>query len=151
MNAPTLTQICDAVKDVALLSEGVKKVYAPAEIKEGVNDTPQIQIYPESGETDITSSNHSQMTFRGNNRVDSLVVNIDCYARQRSHVGEDFAALLPIIDAIITVLKAQKNQPYFELQGLQGFRWSWERVTFTYGDPEIRYVGARFVLTFTLF
>lgn len=126
------------------------------QMKEAIppGDLPLLQVYPQSGNTDSGQGNNDRTGFGAAVRQTQVVYIADYYARQRSHLGEDMEALLDGLDAITDVLNAVTNvAEAFEQDGLQGFFWSWERVTFVYGDNEQapRYVGIRFTLTFTIF
>jgi len=147
----TQTQIADALKDTLSLSETVKRSMTPADMKESIPDLPLLQIYPQSVRGASGSSQNDRNTFRGGVREQEQVWHVDAYARQRSYIGEDMAAVLTLTDAVIVVFERQQVKPYFGLAGIQGFRWQGERVTFVYGDPETKYVGVRFTLTLTLF
>ena len=152
------TSICNTVvntlRTIPALGSGV--VQKPGEMTEGITDEPTVQVYPEevkpvtpSGATERTSfgtSNHDKMK-----RQHDITVHIDLYARMRHELNEDMAALLDLIDPIEEKLEEQSVKPYFGLAGLQAFSWTSSRVIFVYGDPEIKYVGWRWVLTFRVF
>lgn len=148
----SLTELCDAVASVvAQAVDDEWRVQRPQDMTEGVNDRPLMQVYPERGGT--TASGTDRRASRAGLRQQEVIVNVDLYAKQRAHIGEDMAVLLPLIDAVIATLEAQDVKPYFGLkgEGVKAFSWLWDRVTFEYGDTVTRYVGARFVLTFTIF
>jgi hypothetical protein len=146
----TLAQICDAVEATLGAATGLTDSQSYDELTEGVQDMPLLQVYPENGETDI-AGNADRTSFRGGVRQAQVVLHADLFARQRSHIGEDMATLLPLVDAVIVRLEAQTVKPYFNLDGIKAFHWRWERVTFIYGDQQLPYVGARFTLTLRLF
>lgn len=140
---PTLPQICDAVKTTFV--PAVTYIQSFDELSDGMQDTPTLQIYPQSGETD-TTGNVDRSTFKAGVRQSVYVFHADLYARQRGHLAEDMGALLPIIDEMETILSQQDTAPYFGLVGIRGFQWHWERATWDYGDG-VLYVGARFTMT----
>lgn len=148
----TLLQLCDAVASVvAQAVDDAWRVQRPQDMTEGVTDTPLMQVYPERGGT--VASGTDRRASRAGVRQQEVIVQVDLYAKQRAHIGEDMAALLPAIDAVIAALEQQDVKPYFGLKGagVKAFWWSWDRVTFEYGDMATRYAGARFTLTFTVF
>ena len=51
---------------------------------------------------------------------------------------------------MLAVLDAQDSTPAFGVDGVHTFHYTWERVTFVYGNPETRYAGVRFTLSFML-
>lgn len=145
-----VTEIVDNVAETLRLVDTLARVMAPSELTENIPDVPLIQVYPETGQTDARS-NTDRTTFRAGVRVSDVVVNVDVYARQRSHIGEDMAAVMLYMDEVINVLEAQKTSPYFNTHAIKAFSWTWQRTTFAYGDPATNYVGIRFVLTLTVF
>lgn len=149
--AITLAQICDAVRDTLETATGVSYAHSYDELQEGMPDTPTLQVYPQSLNQDPTTAGTDRTSFQGGVRQTNIVIHADLYAARRSHLGENMATLLPLVDAIVTRLEAQNTKPYFGLVGLKAFAWSAERVTFEYGDPLERYMGMRFVLTFRVF
>lgn len=146
----TTAQIIDAIETTLSAAPTLARSMSYDELTEGINDTPLLQVYAEAGEQDPTT-NTDRTTFRAGVRQTSLTINADYYAQQRKHIGEDMAALIDGIDAMTNIFEAQDAKPYFGLDGIKAFHWSWQRVTFDYGDPAINYVGARFTLTIRVF
>lgn len=149
--AITLAQICDAVTTTLGEATGLDFTQSYDELTEGMNDTPTLQVYPQSLNQDPTTAGTDRTTFQAGVRQTNIVIHADLYAVRRSHIGENMGALLPLIDAIVTILEAQDTKPYFGLVGLKAFTWSGERLNFDYGDPAQTYVGMRFTLTFRVF
>ena len=146
----TIAQITDAVKTTLAADTGLNRAMSYNQLTEGMNDLPALQVYPESVGQDPTG-NADRTTFQAGRRQSSIIIHADLYARQRSHLGEDMAALVNRWDAAITILEAQNTKPYFGLDGLQAFAWTSQRVVFQYGDGGLPYVGVRFILTFRVF
>ena len=117
-------------------------------LTEGMNDTPAFQVYPESMDPASSDSGTQTFTLRSGVIQETHVIHVDYYARQRSHLGEDMAALVVGLDAICTSLEAAGCPP-FGLAGIKSFQWSWSRVLFDYGG--VAYVGVRFVLRLRTF
>lgn len=147
----TMTSIGTAVAITFELTEGIKRVMKPDQLKENIPDLPLLQIYPQSFQGAVAGSQNDRNTFKAGVRTQEQVWFVDVYARQRSYIGEDMQKVVELSDAVIQVLERQNEKPYFGQVGIQGFRWQGERVTFSYGDPEQKYVGVRFTLTFTIF
>jgi hypothetical protein len=143
----TIAQICNAIESTlgaavtALDSTGRYQSYD--ELTDGMNVTPTLQVYPESGVTDIGTGN-DRTTFGAGVRQSQYIFNADYYARTRSHIGEDMKAIVDGADAIIAKLEAQQHEPAFGLSGIKAFRWTWQRVTFNYGGVD--FAGVRFTL-----
>lgn len=146
----TLTEIGAALDSTLATAVGLTYVHQPSELKESMQDAPVLQIYPESIVQD-PSGDVDRTTFRAGVRQTVQTWHCDLYATQRRNLGEDMAALLPLVDAITNVLEAQDSKPYFGLTGIKAFAWTSQRVTFTYGQPEIYYTGMRFTLTLRIF
>ena len=148
--AITLGQILDAISNVLGAATGLAVNQHYDELTEGINDQPLLQVYPESGSQDLTG-NVDRTTFQAMTRQTDLLINADLYARQRSHIGEDMNILVDMIDAMMTELEKQKTKPYFGLDGIKGYHWSWQRVTFNYGDALTPHIGARFTIWVRVF
>jgi hypothetical protein len=146
----TLAQICNAVETTLATATGLTYTQSYNELEEGMNDTPTLQVYW-NGLNQDPGGTADRSTFRAGRRQTEIEIYCDLYATTRNEIGENMAALLPLIDAIQDVMEAQDAKPYFGLNGLQAFRWSAQRVTFQYTDPLRLYVGARFILTFRVF
>lgn len=147
--ANSITALCAAIKTTLANSE-IDYIQEPKDLTEGMNNPRTLQIYPESGVTDAFSGS-DRKTFNAGVRQSEIIVHCDLYLRQRAHLGEEMADLLPAIDAIIERLEAQKSKPYFGLDWIKSFSWRWERTTFQYGDQQVLYTGARFILRFVVF
>lgn len=151
MTQVLINDISEAVTSTVQSATGLARTQAAGSMTEGMNATPTFQFYFERLETDSASANMERSTFRGGITQTSLIFHGDLYVRQRSHIGEDMAALYPMADAIIAILEAQKLKPYFGLEGIKGFRWTVERATFRYGSDQLLYIGARFIMRFLVF
>ena len=80
------------------------------------------------------------------------IIFADIYGRQRSSIGEDMGILVPVIDAVETILEAQTTKPLFGLAGIESFNWEGRRVTFQYGsDVTLQYLGARYTISIHVF
>ena len=146
--AITLAQICDAVKTTLGAATGIAKSQSYSELTEGIEDLPLLQVYPQAGETDIAGSG-DRTTFRAGVRQAEVLIHCDVLCRQRSHIDEDMAKTVEMVEAVQVVLEAQDVKPYFGLAGIKGYHWRWERVIFPYAGVE--YFGARFFLTVRVF
>lgn len=146
----TLGQILNAVKNTLAVAPTLARSMSYNELTEGINDTPLLQVYPESGDQDPTGST-DRTTFKAAVRQTNFTVNCDYYAHTRANLGEDMAKLVDGIDAMTTIFEAQDTKPYFGLDGIRAYHWSWQRVIFDYGDAQIKYVGARFTITIRTF
>lgn len=151
MTTITLAQIMDAVEATLATAPTLARSQSFDDLSEGINDTPLLQVYPESWTQDAVHTGTDRTTFQGKVRQTEFVVNVDYYAQQRKHIGEDMAELVAGADALIAIFEAQDKKPYFGLMGIQAFHWIAQRVTFEYGDPAIKYVGYRVTLTVRVF
>ena len=142
----TLTQICQAIETT--LAPAITYTQTASELKDGMNDQPILQVYPNSGTSLAGTQQNDRTTFRADLRQAEIVIYADLYATPRSEIGEDFAVLLPLIDAVINEIEKQDTKPYFGLVGIKGFYWGWQQVILIYNDPAQPFLGARF--TFTL-
>ena len=142
----TLAQICNAVETT--LSPAVTYTQSYNELKEGLNDWPMLQVYWDGSNQD-PGGNADRTTFKAVVRQTDIVIFADLYGTPRRDIGEDMAALLPLVDAVIDILEAQDGKPYFGLDGLKGYNWNAQRVIFRYGETD--FVGARFTIRFRVF
>ena len=149
--AITIVQINSAIEGTLATATGLTNSQDYNELTEGMQDIPNLQVYWRSANQDPIG-NTTQRSFRGGVKQTDLTFYADLYARQRSHIGEDMAALLPLVDAISAVLEAQKTKPLFFLFVIQALTsWRADQVVFEYGDPLLKYVGARFTITVRVF
>lgn len=150
MTTITLATVIDAIATVLGAATTVERTESYNELTEGIHDFPMLQVYWESVVQDPESGTE-RTTFGGGVRQTDHTIHADYYARQRSNIGEDMAALVNGIEAITNRLESQGAAPPFFGVDVKAFRWRGDRVTFNYGDPQIMYVGARFILTVRLF
>ena len=149
--AITLAQICDAIEDTLDEVTTLKRSQSYDELTDGIQDTPLLQVYPESG-FQSAASGTDRYTFGGSGnpvRQTEFTIHADYYARQRAHIGEDMKALVEGIDAMQNVFEGQDQKPYFGLTGISAFSWRWDRVQFEYAG--VQYMGARFVVIVRVF
>lgn len=144
----TLTQICQAIETT--LAPAVTYTQTASELKDGMNDQPTLQVYPQSGSSSPPQTT-DRTTFQAVVRQQEIIIYADLYATHRSEIGEDFAILLPLIDGIINEIEKQDTKPYFGLIGIKAFRWDWQRVLFQYNDPTQTFAGARFIFYLRVF
>jgi hypothetical protein len=159
----TLLEIGDAIatklaEHASLHSGALSYVAGPEELQESVPGEPYLQVYPDMAYPNVGGENAIK-TYKATapsiaRHLEEQHWRIDLYARQRRHIGEDMYKLLPLIDAVMDQLALITNQPNpFDLvddagvQAIKTMDYRWERVTFTYGEPGLPYVGARFYLT----
>ena len=152
----TIKQICDAIDatlgEVLVLSGDLIRSDNFNQLTEGMNDERVLQIYPDEESPVSMGSQAQKLTFGSDPIIDEeIVILCDFYGRQRSHIGEDMALLVSGIDAIRANLKGQNCPNPFGLTGIANFQWSWQRVVFDYGSPELKYMGARFRLVLRTF
>lgn len=148
MTVPSIGQVCDAIEET--LSEATDFSQSYNELKEILTDMSNLEVYPEDGVVD-RGGRSDRKTFQGQSQGEQHTILADLYALQRGPgIGEEMGALVPLIDAIWTIFKAQDTKPYFGLEGIKGFGpVSWRRVIFERG--EAKYVGARFTIPVVLF
>lgn len=163
--AITLVEICDAISTT--LTPAVTRAQSVDELREAITDKETLQIYPESNlGVDVTgAATADRSSFGGKGGVEAkpmrhklYTIHADYYAQQRKVIGEDMEQLVTGIDALEAILEDQDVKPYFGLLdpvtgkgALKSFQWSWSRVTFVYGDQQLPYVGARFVILIGVF
>lgn len=152
----TVAAICDAIDEelgqVLIASGDLTVSQSYDELSESVTDDKFLQIYPEEQLQASVGSETQKMTLTDTPYIqEDIVINVDYYARQRSHIGEDMSLLVSGIDAIRANLKTQNCPNPFALTDIATFTWSWRRVIFEYGGPEQKYVGARFRLVIRTF
>ena len=151
MTSPTvLVDVLNAIATTLSAATGLTYTQAFDELKDGMQDTPTLQVYWEDMTQDPSTAN-DRSTFRAGVRQTSITIFADLYAHQRSHLAEDMALLMPLVEAIRIELEKQDAQPLFGTTLIKSFSWSARRVTFTYGDPNINYIAARFTLTVRVF
>lgn len=146
----TIAQACKAIADTLSAATGLTYIQNYDTLKDGMQDWPTLQVYWDDLIQDPTG-NADRSTFQAGVRDTVVTILADLYAQQRAHLGEDMAALIPLVDAIRAEFEKQDTKDYFSQHGMQAFQWQARRVTFTYGDPAVSYIGARFTITVRLF
>ena len=119
------------------------------ELTEQIPTHPLARCYPDDGEVDFGGESVERQTFKVGVRGTRMTITIDCYARPRSQLLHDIKAQVDLIDAVDAVLVAQQNQPFFGLDGIKAFSWSWQRVTYQHEGNS--YAGGEFKLTLIVF
>lgn len=142
----TFTELVEGIRSTLAEVTEVAQAQGGTTVTDGMNDLPALQVYLDSFEQ-AHRSGTDRTTFRGGIRETTIDINVDVYARQRSHIGEDMAAVHSIADAIQAKLEEQDTAPFFGLTELKSFRYRGERVTFVYGDTQISYAGLRIVIS----
>lgn len=145
-----IADICDAIETTLSAATGLSRSQSYDELTDGMNDTPTLQVYPESGGQDVTTNN-DRTAFRAGVQQEEVVIHADVYVRQRSHLADDMSLLVTQLDAIRTVLKAQQTKSFFGTTDVKAFAWTWQRVTFVYSEPQQPFVGIRFILRIRMF
>lgn len=148
--AITYAQINDAIETTLGVATELHRSQTYDKLTDGMTDTPTLQVYWQRDETDPQGQT-SMTTFRTGVQQVSMIFHADLFARQRSHIGEDMKVLYETMESVRATLEAETTKPYFDLDGIQAFKWVAERVTFEYGDPSQPYVGARYVITVRVF
>jgi len=147
--ALTLAAITDAITDTLGAAAGMARQASEArgEIVESPppGDMPLLQVtwagLATSGVTAL-----DRRTFQAAVRVPELIWHADVITRQRSYIGEDMLSVITMCDAVYDILE-QQTTSLFGLAGIKQFRWDAEPVLYDYGDPQVKYVGIRFILT----
>lgn len=140
-----LTDLVEGVRADLAAYSGVNVAQGGSSVTEGIHDEYTVQVTPEMGE-ESHKSGTDRATFGKGTSTERIVLNIDVYARQRSNIGEDMAAVITAADVVRSFLKESITEPLFGVTGVLTLHWTWQRVLFTYNKVE--HVGIRFVLTF---
>lgn len=151
MGTVTLAEINQAIHDKMALATGLSAdlVQDHDELTDGISDTPTLQVYWHRSNTD-PRGNAGQSTFGAGVRQKVYTFYADLLAKQRMAIGEDMAALLPLVDAIHDVLEAETGPSYFGLSTVKSIQgWTAEQVMFDYAD--VPYIGTRFVIPVRVF
>jgi len=147
----TLAQICDAIESTLGAATILKRSESYDELSDGLQDLPMLQVYWEAT-TQSPPGGTDRHTFGGSGapvRQSWITIYADYYARQRAHLAEDMKSLVDGADEIQTILEAQDQKPYFNLDGIQAFSWEANRVTFDYAG--VMYIAARFIIQVRVF
>lgn len=146
---PTIAEINTGIATTLGAATGIVRVQDAAKpsedegLTEGIGDVPMMQVYWNAGVCDSPGET-DRRTFGGRVRQAHVTYFVDVYARQRSHLSEDFAAQLELTEAVWNVLEDQQSPPFFDIDGCKALRWSAERTIFDYG--QVQYAGVRFTV-----
>lgn len=144
----TLVEICEAIETT--LGAAVTHSQQFDELTEAITDLPMLQVYPQSLAMDA-GMRLDRKTFQGGARQESYLIHADLFAIHRGPgIGEEMGVLLPLVDAMVTIFKAQDKKPYFGLEAIEAFGpVTGDRVVFDYGGD--RFVGMRFTIPVRVF
>ncbi len=145
-----ITQLIDAVANTLGVASLLERSDSYDELREGMQDAPVIQVYADAANQD-PGGGTDRTTFKAGTRQTNLVIFVDLYARQRSHIGEDMAAVYNTLDELAEIIESQDTKPYFSDEAIKAFAWSWQRVMFEYGDPKTVFAGARITINLRIF
>lgn len=141
-----ISKIIENITQFLSSIESVKRVQGGASLSEAIAETPTIQVYFDKFLQSDNSSVDRISFGKGSNviRTPKCTVIIDIYARQRSHIGKDLEVCYNILDDVIEKLKLQVSSPYFNTEGITGYKYEAERAVFQYGNT--MYTGVRITL-----
>lgn len=143
LSTQTLVAICGAIESHLGDATGIARSQNYNELTEGMNTTPTLAVYPQSGSTPY------QKTFRQGVRITHALIHVDIIAKQRGDLKTDMGVLVPLIDAVQTEIEKEREGYLFGLDGVQWGDWRWERVVFVMAGVE--YIGARFFVDLTIY
>jgi len=148
--AISLMTICEGIETTLSAAVGLQSSTPFDEMTEGVAslDCPRLEVYWDSSVCDPSGST-DRTSFNACIQQTVIVIFADCYARQRSQLGEDMAAITEMTDSIAEVLQVQERPPFFGVDGIKAFNWRAKRVGFKRAGAQ--YVGARFTITCRVF
>jgi len=139
-----LGDILTGIKDTLGTAASLQRSEDYGELTEGIHDYPLLQVYPENNPGTSRNSETHKLTLSIKHTVKEYTVHADLYAQPRGNdIGESMSILVSGIDEFENILDTQGCPP-FGVNAIISFRWSWNRVTFSYGGAD--YVGARFVI-----
>ena len=144
--AVTIAAICDGIATTLSAATGITTTMSYDELTEGIPDTdcPRLQVYPDTFAPN-PDSRADRTTFKSAIQFQQLIVFVDVYSRKRSQMALDMKAVVDNLDALIDVLEAQEEKPFFGVAAITVFDWVWKRATFVY--VEELYAGGRFTIT----
>lgn len=153
--ALTIAQVCDGIKtSFAGFAVGGTAVllYSFDELPEMMHDTPAIEIYPESLDTDARTET-DMTTLQKGVRNHAMVVRLDCYADRRNHLDENMAAVVAMWDAVQDKLEEVCVCPNFGIEQIRVVRMRSVRAVFSYENtsPPTQYSGIRYELDIEIF
>lgn len=148
--AVTLMALIDGIETTLSAATGMQSSKSYDELTEAIPglECPRLQVHPDRGTCD-PSGWGDRTTFHAGTQQHVIVMYADLYARVRSQLDEDMKKTVELIDALIDVLQAQEDLPFFGVVGIKAFNWDWRRASFRYADE--RYMGARFAINIKVF
>lgn len=140
----TIATLCNAIETtLATAVSDIERTQSYDELTEGIMDLPLLQVYP-------TEWSASRMTFKGGVQISPIVFRADLYAMQRGpDIGQEVGTLIPLVDAINAELIGQDAGSLFGNASIKAFTWQGSYSIFDYSG--VRYVGARYIITVTVF
>ena len=144
MSTVTIVTLCDAIETtLADAVSDIERTQSYDELTEGIMDLPLLQVYPADWGT-------TRASFKGGVMRGAIVFHADLYAIQRGpDIGQEMATLLPLVDTLNGALEDQEHGTIFGNTSIKDFTWQGSYTIFDYGA--IKYVGARYIITLSVF
>lgn len=149
MGRLTVRQMVSGVGDLLATHEGFKQVQVNEALSETIAEEALVQIYFQGRrfvKTDTDRRSFGGRREEGSKpvRVKQTQLHIDIYARQRSQIGQDLSAVQDLFEIADELFETQDHKPFFNLEQVESFTYTSERVTFEVNN--VKYSGVRFVL-----
>lgn len=159
MTHVTLMALVDAVADTlraaTVLMPGevaprTFEVQSYAELTEAIQDLPTLQVYPTDAITDENAAT-DRTTLRVGVQHTRLTLILRCFARQRSSLNDDMAAVVACWDALDAALEDVSIgcRPFFGADAIKSFRWTTALTVYDYAN--ITYAGCETTLELEVF
>ena len=152
MGTYILGDIVNAVETTVSVALSLRRSQSYDELTEGIHEYPLLQVYPSGNTGTAWNSETDRYTFRGpvgpdpaaHHSVKEYLINVDVYARQRSHINEDMKQVVDTVNEIEDILDDQAY-PVFGRDDIFSTHGAWNYVMFDYGG--VLFAGARFIIT----
>jgi len=150
----TVGEICTAIHTVMETVADIERVENYNELREGINTTPTMQVYPERWEVDIATDTDRTTFTDGTtgvpgHRQTEIIVRLDLYVRQRSQLNEDWGDAVDLASDVHDKLDEEGGCPLFAQVGIRSMHWTCQRVVFDYAG--VLYTGWRFEVAVRVF
>jgi len=148
--ALTIAAICDGIEETLAEATGIKSTKSYDEIPEGVPSLacPRLHVYPDAVGQDV-ATNTDRTAFGGGVQQSEVLIFVDHFARQRSQMHLDMKAVVEGLDALMDVIEEQERPPFFGVEGIKSFKWSWKRAVLSFSGA--LYAGGRFSILVRVF
>lgn len=144
-----LADMLDNIESTLSAAASLDLTQSYDELKEGIPETPLLQIYPAGVAPVSRDSQTDRKTFGGMSpgggvTQETVTVHGDLFVSQRKLISQEMRDLVVLIEELQDILRTQPKNNLFGDPNIMSFTWQWHYASFEYSGAD--YVGAKFII-----